>query len=79
MPPEAAVEIQNLFLDGKKMEAAMAVPDALVDEVHLIGSADEVRDRLSRWREAGAKRHVDTMMIGTGQPEVLELLAKELL
>ena len=76
---EAAVEIQNLFLDGKKMEAAMAVPDALVDEVHLIGSADEVRDRLSRWREAGAKRHVDTMMIGTGQPEVLELLAKELL
>ena len=76
---EAAVEIQNLFLDGKKMEAAMAVPDALVDEVHLIGSADEIRDRLSRWREAGSKRHVDTMLIGTGQPEALELLAKELL
>ena len=74
---EAAVEIQNLFLDGKKMEAAMAVPDALVDEVHLIGSADEIRDRLSRWREAGSKRHVDTMLIGTGQPEALELPENE--
>ncbi len=76
---EAAVEIQNLFLDGKKMEAMMAVPDALVDEVHMVGSADEIRDRLSVWREAGKNRHVDTMLIGAGQPEALELVAKELL
>ncbi len=76
---EAAVEIQNLFLDGKKMEAMMAVPDELVDEVHMVGTADEIRDRLSVWREAGKSRHVDTMLIGAGQPEALELVAKELL
>ena len=65
--------------DGKKAEAAAAVPDELVDAVHLVGSKDRIRDRLGAWKEAGAKGHVDTMMIGTGQPEALELLAKELL
>jgi len=76
---EAAVEIQNLFLDGKKMEAAAAVPDALVDAVHLVGPADRIRDRLQAWKEAGKKGHVHTMSIGTPQPEALELLANELL
>ena len=76
---EAAVEIQNLFLDGKRAEAMAAVPDKLVDEIHLVGSEGYIRDRLSVWKEAGQKRHIDTMLIGTAQPEALELLAKELL
>jgi F420-dependent oxidoreductase-like protein len=76
---EAAVEIQNLFLDGKKMEAMAAVPDKLVDEIHLVGSEGFIRDRLSAWKEAGKKRHIDSMLIGTAQPEALELLAKEML
>jgi F420-dependent oxidoreductase-like protein len=76
---EAAVKIQDLYLDGKRGEAIAAVPDELVDDVHLVGPADRIRERLSAWREAGAKRHVDTMLIGTNQPEALELLAKELL
>ena len=49
---EAAAEtIQSLYLDGKKQEAAMAVPDALADEVSLIGPADKIRDRLQAWDE----------------------------
>ena len=76
---EAAVKIQNLFLDGKKMEAAMAVPDELVDACHLVGPADRIRDRLQAWKDAGLKNWVHTMNIGTGQPEALELLAEELL
>jgi F420-dependent oxidoreductase-like protein len=76
---EAAVEIQNLFLDGKKMEAMAAVPGKLVDEIHLVGSEGFIRDRLSAWKEAGKKRHIDSMLIGTAQPEALELLAKEML
>jgi F420-dependent oxidoreductase-like protein len=76
---EAAVEIQNLFLEGKRAEAMAAVPDKLVDEIHLVGSEGYIRDRLSAWKEAGQKRHIDTMLIGTAQPEALELLAKELL
>ena len=76
---EAAVKIQDLFLDGKKQEAMAAVPDELVDELNLIGPAERIRERLAAWREAGSKRHVDTLLVGTRQPEALELVAKELL
>ena len=76
---EAAVKIQDLFLDGKKAEAMMAVPDELVDAVHLVGPRDAIRDRLQAWKEAGRKNWVSTMNVGTSQPEALELLAEELL
>jgi len=76
---KAALKIQELFLDGKKGEAVAAVPDALVDELFLIGTEDRIRDRLAVWKEAGRKRWVDTMQIVAMQPEALELLAKELL
>jgi F420-dependent oxidoreductase-like protein len=76
---EAAVKIQDLFLDGKKMEAAMAVPDELVDACHLVGPADRIRDRLQAWKEAAGKNWVHTMNVGTPQVEALELLAEELL
>ena len=55
---EAAVKIQDLFLDGKKIEATAAVPDALVDAVHLVGPKERIRDRLQAWKEAGKKRWV---------------------
>jgi F420-dependent oxidoreductase-like protein len=76
---EAAVRIQDLFLSGKKMEAAAAVPDALLDAVHLIGPKDRIRARLAAWKEAGRKGWVHTMNVSTSQPEALELLAEELL
>jgi F420-dependent oxidoreductase-like protein len=76
---EAAVRIQDLFLSGKKMEAAAAVPDALLDAVHLIGPKDRIRARLAAWKEAGRKGWVHTMNVQTSQPEALELLAEELL
>jgi len=75
---EAAVRIQDLFLAGKKAEAAAAVPDALLDAVHLVGPRDRIRDRLQAWKEAGRKGWVHTMNVSTSQPEALELLAEEL-
>src|SRR5271154_529392 len=38
----AAIRIQDAFLAGRKMEAVAAVPDALVDEIALVGSADRI-------------------------------------
>jgi F420-dependent oxidoreductase-like protein len=75
---EAAVEIQDLYLDGKKREAAAAVPDALVDEVALVGPEARIRDRLQVWKEAGKKLHVGSMLIGGGGP-ALRVLAEEIL
>ena len=48
----AADTIQSLFLQGKKLEAAMAVPDALVDDVALCGPKERIAERLSLWRNS---------------------------
>jgi F420-dependent oxidoreductase-like protein len=56
---EAAAEIQDLYLDGKKAEAGDAIPDALIDSVSLCGPRDVVRDRLAAFRDAG----VGTLMV----------------
>ena len=50
---DAAREIQDLYLDGKKNEAAAAVPAELIDTITLVGPRDKVRDRLEVYREAG--------------------------
>jgi F420-dependent oxidoreductase-like protein len=76
---EAAVKVQDLYLDGKKQEAAAAVPDELVDACALVGPKERIRDRLQAWKQAGSKGHVHSMLIGGGQPELLQLLAEEVL
>jgi len=48
---EEAEKIQDLFLAGKKDEAAAAVPDQLADEISLVGSVERIKDRLQAWRE----------------------------
>jgi len=76
---EEAVRIQDLFLSGSRPEAVAAVPDELVDAVHLVGPKEALRERLQAWKRAGEKRQVGTMMIGSTQREALELVAEELL
>lgn len=48
----AAATIQTLYLQGKRLEAAMAVPDALVDDVALCGPKERIAERLSLWRDS---------------------------
>jgi F420-dependent oxidoreductase-like protein len=50
---DAAREVQDLYLDGKKEEAAAALPDELIDTVTLCGPEDRVRDRLAVYAQAG--------------------------
>src|SRR5436305_4275510 len=50
---DAARKVQDLYLEGKKDEAAAALPDELIDMVTLAGPRDIVRDRLAAFREAG--------------------------
>ena len=76
---EAAIEIQDLFLAGKKDEAAAAVPAELIDACHLVGPADRIKDRLQRWKKAGSAGQVASMLLGTQQNEALELIAGEIL
>ncbi|MBX5442111.1 MAG: LLM class F420-dependent oxidoreductase [Solirubrobacteraceae bacterium] len=50
---DAARTVQDLYLEGRRQEAAAALPDALIDQVSLIGPRDRVRERLAVFREAG--------------------------
>lgn len=67
-----AAAIQDLYLDGKKGEAAAAVPDALVDEIALVGDRARIADRLEAWRGCGAT----TLVLQARQPEALQLVAE---
>ncbi len=67
-----AARIQDLFLEGKQRDAAAAVPDALVDEVALVGPKERIAERLAAWRESDAT----TLICATPQLEALRVLAE---
>jgi alkanesulfonate monooxygenase SsuD/methylene tetrahydromethanopterin reductase-like flavin-dependent oxidoreductase (luciferase family) len=69
---DEAARIEELYLDGRKGDAAAAVPDALVDEIALVGDRARIADRLDAWRACGAT----TLILQAQQPEALRLLAE---
>lgn len=73
-----ARHIQDLYLEGRKVEAAAAVPDALIDAVALVGPAGRIRERLAAWKAAGRKGQVSSMVLFGASPEAMRLIAKEL-
>jgi F420-dependent oxidoreductase-like protein len=64
-------QIQDLYLGGKKDEAAAAVPAELIEQLTLIGPADKIRHDLEAWRESS----VTTLLIG-GDPATLRTAAE---
>ena len=70
-----AKQIQDLFLDGKQRDAAAAVPDALVDELALVGPPDRIRDRLAAWKDSGAT----TLLISTRDSATLRVVSEALM
>jgi alkanesulfonate monooxygenase SsuD/methylene tetrahydromethanopterin reductase-like flavin-dependent oxidoreductase (luciferase family) len=50
---DAAKDVQDLYLEGKKDEAAAALPGELIDRVSICGPKDVVRERLATYRDAG--------------------------
>jgi len=74
---EAADTVQSLYLDGKREEAYAAIPDELVDATAMIGSEDEVRERVQRFADAGVDRMIVSPMHQTTEENLhtLERLA----
>jgi F420-dependent oxidoreductase-like protein len=50
---DVAAEVQRLWVDGRRDEAAARVPDEMVLATTLIGTEDMVRARLEVWKAAG--------------------------
>jgi hypothetical protein len=72
---DAADEIQNLFMSGKRDEAFAAVPDELVDEIALCGPKERIKERLQGWKDSP----VTQINVGTNDPDTLRFFAEELL
>lgn len=48
-----AEEIQDLYLDGRKDEAAAAVPDEFLRQISLVGDEGFVREQVEAYRASG--------------------------
>ena len=72
----AAVTIQDLFLAGRKQDAAAAVPDKLVDEIALVGSADRIRGRLQDWKAVAKQHKLGTLILTGATTETLRVVAE---
>lgn len=66
---DVCVEVQNLYLAGKKAEAVAAIPLAMVEDVALVGPADKIAGDAQAWKKTcltslvvgGSARHLETI------------------
>ena len=68
---DLAAEVQKLYLSGEKERATALIPDELVDDMHIIGSAGEVRERVAEWEETG----VTTLLLSLHSPDEVHAIA----
>ncbi len=74
----AAKQIQDLYLDGKKKEAAAIVPDALIDQIALIGTPDRIKGRLQDWKAIARDHKVGTIVLTGATMEAIRVVAEGL-
>ncbi|MFJ8928112.1 LLM class F420-dependent oxidoreductase [Streptomyces sp. NPDC102364] len=67
-----ARHIQDLFAEGRKEEAVLAVPDAFADEISLVGPRERIAERLELWR----KGPVTDLLVLSPDPHTLRVLAE---
>ena len=66
---EEAAKIQDLYLDGKKEEAAAIIPTDFLEAISLIGPEGHIKDRLAAFDEAGVTHLNVTPVPGEGQTQ----------
>jgi hypothetical protein len=66
---EAAVEVQRLYLDGRRKAAAAAVPTALVERLNLVGPPSKIREEIGEW-----KRSPVTTLLVRADPQSVKLV-----
>jgi F420-dependent oxidoreductase-like protein len=69
---DLAAEVQELYLNGEKDRATALIPDELVDDMHIIGTAGEVRELVAQWEETG----VTTLLLSLHSPEQVRSIAE---
>jgi hypothetical protein len=72
---EEANRIQQLFLEDRRDEAALVIPDELADALALIGPKDRIKERLQIWRDS----KVTTLLVATTDKQQLRDMAELIL
>ncbi|WP_243715929.1 LLM class F420-dependent oxidoreductase [Actinomadura darangshiensis] len=68
---EVVSTVQELFFEGRRPEAAAAVPTQLIEEVALIGPPEKVADDLRRWKSS-----MVTTLLVNGDMQALRALGR---
>lgn len=69
---DAAHAVQRLYMSERRLEAAAAIPDQLIDEVTLLGPREHIRDQLEAWSESS----VTTMILLSADRRAVETVAE---
>lgn len=69
---DAANRIQELFMSGRKEEAAAAVPDEFVDDENLVGPPERLKARFRLWQDSG----VTSLCLTNPSDEAVEVMGK---
>ena len=69
---EEAKKIQSLFIEGKREEAILTVPDAFADEISLVGPKERIAEKLTLWENSP----VTTLIVGANNPNTLRTMAE---
>lgn len=67
-----AEQIQDLYLSGKKEEAAAAIPDSFLQATNLVGTEGFIKERLAAFKEAG----VTSLTVHPAAEDPLALVAQ---
>ena len=67
-----ADQVQDLFMEGRRDEAIMAVPDEFADEISLVGPVERIRDKLEAWKASP----VTTMIVGANDVSTMRTMAE---
>lgn len=67
--------VQRLVLGGDRDGAAALIPDALIDDLHIVGEAGQVREKVAAWEATG----VTTLLVTCRTPEQVRRTAEVVL
>jgi F420-dependent oxidoreductase-like protein len=70
-----ADEVQQLYLSGEKDRATALIPDELVDDMHIIGDAGYVKERVAQWEDTGVTTLLLSLRSADEVRQIAEVLA----
>jgi F420-dependent oxidoreductase-like protein len=70
---DEAIQIQDLYLSGKKDEAAAAVPSQMLENTNLVGPTSYIKERIAAYKEAGVT-HLSVSPVGKDPVATVEKL-----